>query len=57
MLSINFMYNYVELNNGIYLGCIILCLKHVYIINIICRFLPLKGNYIIICWEKPSGFQ
>ena len=33
MFSINFMYKYVELNSGIYLGYTIFCFKHFYIIK------------------------
>ena len=52
MSSMNLMYKYVELNSDIYLGYIIFCLKHVYMIKHNLRIFTSEGNLYFFGWEK-----
>ena len=41
----NFMYKYVDLNSDIYLGCIIFCLYHPYIIKHMLWIFTSEGHF------------
>ena len=57
MLSMNLVYKYVALNSDIYLGYIIFCLKHIYIIKHYFWIFNSEWNLYFLCWEKNNCFK